>query len=49
MFTLMFYVKALKLVDSGEDLTAAATGLAVVLEQLGDVKEASRVRAQYRV
>jgi lipopolysaccharide biosynthesis regulator YciM len=40
--------EVLKLCD-GDDAKAAAAGLALVTEQLGDKSEASRIRAQYRV
>ena len=43
------FKEILKLTDDVEVVTAAATGLAVVTEELGDAREAARLRAQYRI
>lgn len=49
--SLFTFVLMPQIISSGvpDVVKAAASGLATVTEQLGDVKEAARIRSQYRV
>ena len=41
--------QVLKLTEEPEDVSGAARGLSVVTDELGDAKEAQRIRTQYRI